>query len=68
MLDFLRDNVKKFPYLSTFWFGALRPTILVTHPDTVKVILRSTEPKQMMGGGAYSLIEPWLGEQNIAAT
>lgn len=62
MLEWLQGEVRAYPYLSRFWFGPLRPTVMVTHPDTIKVILRSTEPKQMMGGGAYSLIKPWLGD------
>ena len=62
MLNWLQDQVREFPYISRFWFGPLQPTVMVTHPDTIKVILRSTEPKQMIGGAAYALFKPWLGK------
>lgn len=34
----------------------------LNHPDTVKLILRTAEPKAVRGNGAYSLVLPFLGD------
>jgi len=45
---------------SRFWFGPFRPTVRLAHPDTLKLILRTAEPKPTSNGG-YSHVLPWLG-------
>ncbi|ESO91583.1 hypothetical protein LOTGIDRAFT_122078 [Lottia gigantea] len=47
--------------IALYWFGPVRPVIAVGHPDTIKVILKSQEPKAG-GGNGYDLLKPWLGE------
>ena len=41
--------------------SSLRPLLVLTHPETAKVIMRSSEPKSTQGG-SYSLLYPWLGD------
>ena len=43
-----------------WWLGPFRCTLVVIHPDTVKVLLRSTQPKAG-GGGGYDFLKPWIG-------
>ncbi|XP_064599936.1 cytochrome P450 4A24-like [Liolophura sinensis] len=45
-----------------FWSSSLRPVITVVHPETVKNILKSTEPKTTALGAGYKLIEDWIGD------
>ncbi|XP_013415216.1 cytochrome P450 4A25-like [Lingula anatina] len=42
-----------------YWFGPFKACVAVVHPDTVKVILNTTEPKTSLGG--YNLMQDWLG-------
>ncbi|KAK6189675.1 hypothetical protein SNE40_001678 [Patella caerulea] len=44
-----------------YWFGPYRPVLATVHPETVKVILKSTAPKSK-GLVGYSLVVPWLGD------
>lgn len=44
-----------------FWSGSMRPVITLVHPETVKSILKSTEPKTTALGAGYKLIEEWIG-------
>lgn len=45
-----------------FWVGPLRANIILIHPETVKLVLKSSEPKPKGFGGAYRHALPWLGE------
>ncbi|KAJ8312284.1 hypothetical protein KUTeg_009657 [Tegillarca granosa] len=58
-LTFQRESTGLFPKLIPVWFGPFLPMILVHHPETVKVILKSSEPK---GRRIYNLIKPWIGD------
>lgn len=44
----------------SFWLFNL-PVVMVTHPDTAKEILRSSEPKSH-GILGYGGLMPWLGK------
>lgn len=46
------------------WFGPFRPGVFLYHPDTLQLILRTTEPKAIQGNGPYKLTYPWLGSSN----
>ncbi|GFO26172.1 cytochrome p450 [Plakobranchus ocellatus] len=57
-LLYQRDHVAKFPITSIMWLMNI-PMLLVSHPTTVSVILRSSEPK---GPLVYNLFRPWIGD------
>lgn len=48
-----------------FWFGPFRPNVLVVHPDTIKLILKTTEPKALKDSGGYAMVVPWLGREML---
>ncbi|KAM8846718.1 cytochrome P450 4B1-like [Synchiropus picturatus] len=50
---------RNFSYGSPMWFGPLVCFLNTHHPDYVKAILTSTEPKDDF---AYSFIKPWIGD------
>ncbi|KAK3084660.1 hypothetical protein FSP39_017089 [Pinctada imbricata] len=62
------DVVKKFideqrPKTYQGWVLFLYPNITVCHPDTARILLKSSEPKtKYHAGGAYRMIMPWLGD------
>ena len=61
-LAFFRDQAIKFPKLYTLWFGPGRPMLITCHPETNKVVLKSTLPKAVSGIGGYNFVRPWLGK------
>ncbi|XP_042339105.1 cytochrome P450 4B1-like, partial [Plectropomus leopardus] len=50
---------KQCGYAMTLWFGPFVSYLNIQHPDYVKTILASTEPKDDI---AYRFLEPWIGE------
>lgn len=58
-LKYQREQMAKNPKLSKGWIGPFVCMVQVNHPDTVKVILKSSEPKSRH---IYGLIIDWLGE------
>ena len=62
-LVFFHDCTRKYPKLYTLWIGPARPSLTVCHPDTCKVVLKSTLPKPVSGMGGYTFLTPWLGKQ-----
>uniref|UniRef100_A0A672YFG8 aromatase n=1 Tax=Sphaeramia orbicularis TaxID=375764 RepID=A0A672YFG8_9TELE len=50
---------QKYPYAFPMWFGPFVCFLNIHHPDYVKTILASTEPKDNF---AYRFIESWIGE------
>ena len=57
----LNDWVRRHPRCFVYFFGPVRPVLVLVHPDTVKELTKTAEPKALSGGGAYSLLLPWLG-------
>ncbi|KAH9504233.1 hypothetical protein Btru_064424 [Bulinus truncatus] len=57
-LAYQRDRTGKYPRCSLVWM-LQTPMIIVNHPDTVKIILKSSEPK---GKRVYNFIRPWIGD------
>ncbi|CAG5126234.1 unnamed protein product [Candidula unifasciata] len=49
------------------WWGPFWPNLVVYHPETVKVILKSSEPKPRGFGQSYELAIPWIGEGLIVS-
>ncbi|KAL3858896.1 hypothetical protein ACJMK2_009145 [Sinanodonta woodiana] len=47
------------------WVLFLYPVYIMEHPDTIKAILKSSTSKTKGVGGAYTIVEPWLGMNNI---
>ncbi|KAK3084162.1 hypothetical protein FSP39_009268 [Pinctada imbricata] len=43
------------------WVGPFNPFVSVTHPDTAKLLLKSSEPKPVFEPGSYFFIKNWLG-------
>ncbi|XP_041377560.1 cytochrome P450 4F2-like [Gigantopelta aegis] len=65
-LDYEIRMVKQFPKCYVMWFGPMIPMLKVHHPETMKVILKSLEPKNKHSGG-YKHLRPWLGEGLLIA-
>ena len=38
------------------------PRLNLHHPETIKQVTRTTAPKQTSEGGAYGLLQPWIGD------
>ncbi|XP_067650787.1 cytochrome P450 4F4-like [Haliotis asinina] len=58
-LKFQRQMTTNFPYCSLAWLGPFLSMLVVNHPDTVKTILKTSEPKAAQ---IYNLIRPWVGD------
>ncbi|XP_022104408.1 cytochrome P450 4F22-like [Acanthaster planci] len=58
-LEWKREVVKRCVTASVLWVGPIRPIISVYHPDTVKAVLSTGEPKAEF---TYSYIRPWIGD------
>jgi len=50
------------------WFGPVRPSVVFHHPDTLKLILKTAEPKGTGGNGPYAQIYPWLGKNLLSSS
>ncbi|KAH3883802.1 hypothetical protein DPMN_007770 [Dreissena polymorpha] len=63
-LAWMRENTDKRPLISLGWMGPVIAMVNVVHPETVKVILKSSAPKSR---NIYGLIQTWLGEGLLIA-
>ncbi|XP_063396171.1 cytochrome P450 4B1-like [Mytilus trossulus] len=52
--------------LYVFWLFRFQPIIILAHPDTIKVVMRSNAPKTTIGPG-YPFLVPWLGQSLLIA-
>ncbi|CAC5364054.1 CYP4B1 [Mytilus coruscus] len=66
-LNGLQALVTRFPKYFRIWFGFSRPSIQLVHPDTIKIMLKTSEPKPLGIGGPYRPALPWLGEGLLLA-
>ncbi|XP_069135494.1 cytochrome P450 4A25-like [Argopecten irradians] len=55
----MRETGRK---ITCYWLSFLYPVLGVCHPDTVKILLKSSEPKNKQKGGGYFTLLPWLGD------
>ncbi|XP_067658778.1 ultra-long-chain fatty acid omega-hydroxylase-like [Haliotis asinina] len=57
------------PKIVRAWLGPFLPMIMLHHPDTVKLLLKSSEPKPRgkYVAGPYDMGVPWLGEGLLIA-
>ncbi|WAR03344.1 CP4F2-like protein [Mya arenaria] len=58
-LKWMRENCGLRPRISIGWMGPFIGMVNVVHPDTVKVVLKSSIPKSR---NVYQLVESWLGQ------
>ncbi|XP_071181033.1 cytochrome P450 4A4-like isoform X2 [Mytilus edulis] len=57
-----KQNAKAY----TFWLFINRPILQLTHPDTIKVLMKSNAPKAKSGAG-YLFVLPWLGDSLLVS-
>ncbi|XP_071082025.1 ultra-long-chain fatty acid omega-hydroxylase-like [Haliotis cracherodii] len=62
-----KEWMKRFPKYCRIWRGPLLPIISVYHPDTIRAIIKSAEPKPRGLLGPYESLVPWLGEGLLIA-
>lgn len=57
----------KYPKIFVLWFGPFDPKVVLNHPDTIKKVLKTADPKPVGFGQAYRYGLPWLGEGLLIA-
>ena len=65
---FLRELTEQFPYVFHLLTTPYRATVMVNHPDTVKILMKSSEPKDTQFAGGYRHMKPWVGKIQSALT
>ncbi|XP_078687168.1 cytochrome P450 4F8-like [Branchiostoma floridae x Branchiostoma belcheri] len=63
-LSMSREIVEKHPRAHCFWVSVLPPAVMVTHPDTIRQLLKTTTKKSE----DYEQLRPWLGNGLITST
>lgn len=58
---------KQFSRLFRLWTSPFKAVLFLHHPDTLKILFKSTEPKNRGFGGGYRHALPWLGEGLLIA-
>ncbi|XP_071373257.1 cytochrome P450 4B1-like [Centroberyx affinis] len=58
-LDKLVEWGEQYPLAFPLWFGPFVSVLNIHHPDYVKTLLASTEPKDDFG---YRFLTPWIGD------
>lgn len=56
---------EKRPKIICGWSMFFYPSFVVCHPDTAKVLYKSSTPKAVAAGGAYRYIKDWIGDFNF---
>ncbi|KAJ8299718.1 hypothetical protein KUTeg_023778 [Tegillarca granosa] len=59
--------VLKFKKYFRVWFGPFKPVLILHHPDTVKLLLKTAEPKSRGIESIYGLVFDWFGEGLLIA-
>ncbi|XP_062592650.1 ultra-long-chain fatty acid omega-hydroxylase-like [Saccostrea cucullata] len=67
MIDKLLEWTAKYPRIYVNWFGPLNPRVVLNHPETIKTVLVTADPKPVGYGQAYRHGIPWLGEGLLIA-
>ncbi|XP_046358299.1 ultra-long-chain fatty acid omega-hydroxylase-like [Haliotis rufescens] len=62
-----KEWMRRYPKYFRLWIGPLNPVIRVYHPDSIRAIIKSSEPKPRGFGGPYETLLPWLGEGLLIA-
>jgi hypothetical protein len=55
--EFIQKRREK---LYVIWLSCFQPIVILSHPDAVKLVMRTNAPKTMLGPG-YPFLIPWLG-------
>lgn len=55
-------NTAKNPRAAVFYFGSLRPVLILHHPETLKPILRTAQGKTAEDYVGYKLLFDWIGD------
>ncbi|NXR93335.1 CP4B1 protein, partial [Hypocryptadius cinnamomeus] len=50
---------EEYPYAFSRWFGPVRPSLIIHHPEYAKIILGRADPK---ASAVYKLLVPWIGK------
>ncbi|KAJ8321081.1 hypothetical protein KUTeg_002668 [Tegillarca granosa] len=66
-LSYQRLKCSLYPLVNRFWVMRFRPVLVFHHPDSVKVILKTTEPKPTSQTSIYGMGMAWLGEGLLMA-
>lgn len=66
-LSYTRKMMEKRCQTFCCWVSFLYPGISIAHPDAVKTLIRSAEPKPMVAPG-YVFVHPWLGDGLLLST
>ncbi|KAJ8319775.1 hypothetical protein KUTeg_001362, partial [Tegillarca granosa] len=61
------EKTAAFPIFQRLWISRFRPLLIFHHPESVKVLLKTTEPKPRAPGTVYVIGLPWLGEGLLIA-
>ena len=48
--------------MASFWMGPFRPGVFLFHPDPIKDLLKTAEPKLLKSNTGYRYALPWLGK------
>ncbi|KAK3587337.1 hypothetical protein CHS0354_011318 [Potamilus streckersoni] len=67
LLNRFQELGRQYRRYYVLWFGPFQPIIFVCHPTTVKQVLKTSEPKPTLFGGAYRHAIPWLGRGLLIA-
>ncbi|KAL4657539.1 cytochrome P450 4B1-like [Arapaima gigas] len=58
-LEKVMEWVEKYPFASPLWFGPFFAILNIYHPEYMKTVLASTEPKDDI---TYKFFVPWIGK------
>uniref|UniRef100_A0A8C9SZJ1 Cytochrome P450, family 4, subfamily T, polypeptide 8 n=1 Tax=Scleropages formosus TaxID=113540 RepID=A0A8C9SZJ1_SCLFO len=61
-IDRVYEWAQKFPFVFPLWFGPFVAVLLMHHPDYIKTITTSTEPKDDF---VYKFLIPWIGKDGL---
>ena len=56
------ERTRKHKKMFRTWNGPLRPLVVLVHPDPVKELLKTAEPKLGLQNNGYKMSLPWLGK------
>lgn len=67
MFDYLLKQTNLYKKLYQFWYGPFVPAVQLVHPDSAKVIFKSSEPKYTNkdSGTVYTYLIDWLGLYDV---
>ncbi|XP_022342994.1 cytochrome P450 4F8-like [Crassostrea virginica] len=67
VIDLFLSWTVRFPKMFVLWFGPFDARVLLNHPETIKKVLKTADPKPVGFGQGYRHGIPWLGEGLLIA-